>query len=296
MRRSGSRSRIPSASAGRSEAAASACARGRHRGLETRRWRKLVHQSPLQRPPAADAFLGGGKEVGPVPPHLALVDDAHQSAGARQHAEERDLRQRHRARTVVDEEDPLGGHRELVAASRRGPVDRAQVALARVRARVLDRAPGLVGELAERDLARVARPAEHADVRAGAEHPLLARTDHHRRHLGMLEAQPLHRIGQLDVDPEVVGVELELVSGREAAGLVDVELQGGDAALGAQAPVTVALRRGAHVDRRTALARRRLGGFGHGFLAETALNGGSRHYHRPPASSRRSLVPCRAIL
>ena len=70
--------------------------------------------------------------------------------------------------------------------------------------------------------------------------------------LGMLEAQPLHRVGQLDIDAEIVGVELELVAGREAARLVDVELQGGDSVLDTQAPVTIAIRRSAHVDRPTA--------------------------------------------
>ena len=114
------------------------------------------------------------------------------------------------------------------------PVDRAEIALARMRARVLDRTAGLVGELAECDLVGVARRTEHADVRAGAEHPLPVRADHHRRHLGVLEAQPLHRVGQLDVHAEIVGVELQLVAGREAARLVDVEREGGDAALDAQ--------------------------------------------------------------
>ena len=113
------------------------CMRARlDRGLEIRRGRELVHQAPLQSPLAANPFLGRGEEVGPIPAHLALVDDADQAAGARKYAEERHLRQRHRARAVVDEEDPVGGHRELVAASRRGAVDRAQVALARMRARV----------------------------------------------------------------------------------------------------------------------------------------------------------------
>ena len=229
------------------------CLRARRgRDLETRRGCNLVHQAPFQRPCAADAFLGGREEIGPIAAHLALVDDTHQAAGAGQHAEQRHLRQRYCAGAVVDEEDPVGGERKLVAASGRSGVDRAQIALSRVRARVLDRAPGLVGELAEGDLVRVARPAEHADVRAGAEHPLLAGANHHRCHLGMLETQPLHRVGQLDVDAEIVGVELELVAGREAARLVDVELQGGDSVLDTQAPVTIAIRRSAHVDRPTA--------------------------------------------
>ena len=219
-----------------------------HRRVEARRRRDLVHQSPFERPRAPHPFLGGREEVGAVPAHLALVDHAHQASGSRQHPERGHLGQRHRARPVVGEQDPVRGERELVAASRRAPADRAQVALPGVGARVLDRAAGLVGELAEGDLVRVGRRTQHADVRSRAEHPLLRGADDHRRHLGMLEAQALHRIGELDVDSEVVGVELERVARVEAARLVDVEQQGGDAALDAQAPVAVSIGMGANID------------------------------------------------
>ena len=37
----------------------------------------------------------------------------------------------------------------------------------------------------------------------------------------MLEAQPLDRVGELDVDAEIVGVELELVPRAERRMLVD---------------------------------------------------------------------------
>ena len=95
--------------------------------------------------------------------------------------------------------------------------------------------------------------AQHADVRSRAEHALVRGADDHRRHLGVLESQPLHRIGKLDVDAEVVGIELERVSRAEAARLVDVEQQGGDAALDAQAPVAVAIRMRADVDHSSGL-------------------------------------------
>ena len=39
---------------------------------------------------------------------------------------------------------------------------------------------------------------------------------------GMLEAQPLDGVGELDVDAEVVGIELELVAFEQRALLVDV--------------------------------------------------------------------------
>ena len=63
----------------------------------------------------------------------------------------------------------------------------------------------------------------------------------------MLEAQPLHRVVQLDVDAEIVGIELQLVV-AEAAGLVDVHDQIGDVAVGLDAPVAVARGIGLIVD------------------------------------------------
>src|SRR6202043_2689821 len=49
----------------------------------------------------------------------------------------------------------------------------------------------------------------------------------------------LQRIGELDIDAEIVGVELELVARLEATILVDIEDQGGDRAVDAQSPVCV---------------------------------------------------------
>ena len=64
--------------------------------------------------------------------------------------------------------------------------------------------------------------------------------DDDRAHLGMLEADAVERVVQLDVDAEVVAVELELVAGAEAAVLVDVDRQRRDRALDRQLPVPVA--------------------------------------------------------
>ena len=63
----------------------------------------------------------------------------------------------------------------------------------------------------------------------------------------MLEAQPLHRVVEFDVDAEVVGIELELVV-AEPAGLVDVHDQIGDVAVILDAPVPVARGVGLVVD------------------------------------------------
>ena len=64
----------------------------------------------------------------------------------------------------------------------------------------------------------------------------------------MLEAQPLDGVVQLDVHAEVVGVELQLVAGPEAAVLPHVHGQRGDAAVEAEPPVLVSPRLGPEVD------------------------------------------------
>ncbi len=64
----------------------------------------------------------------------------------------------------------------------------------------------------------------------------------------MFEPQPLHRVVQLDVDAEVVGVELELVPVDEPAVLIDVHREGGHGAVGRQLPVPVATRIGTELD------------------------------------------------
>ena len=211
---------------------------------------QLVDQPPFARPLAAHALGGGAEEVGVVAPHQALVDQARQAAGAGQHGEQRQLGQRHRARAVVGQQDLLAGQRQLVAAAGGDAVDRADVGLAGMVAGVLDGKPRLVGELAEVHLVVVGREAKHVDVGARAEDAVALRADHHRADLGMLEAQALDRIGQLDVDAEIVGIELELVAGPEPAILVHVHGEVGDAVLGAELPVAVAVGRGAEVDGR----------------------------------------------
>ena len=64
----------------------------------------------------------------------------------------------------------------------------------------------------------------------------------------MLEAQPLDRVGELDVDAEVVGVELELVAFEQRALLVDVHQQGGDLAVDLELPVAILRRLGLEID------------------------------------------------
>ena len=139
--------------------------------------------------------------------------------------------------------------RQLVAAAGRGAADRGEVALAGIFRGVLDRQARLVGELAEIDLVAVRRLGERADIGAGAEHIVLARADDDRAHLGVLEAQALHRVGQLDIDAEIVGIELQFGAGIEPAGRIDIEGQGRDRAVDRQPPMAVARRVGAEIDR-----------------------------------------------
>ena len=64
----------------------------------------------------------------------------------------------------------------------------------------------------------------------------------------MLEAQPLHGIGKLDVDAEIVGIELELIALEQAAILVDIHGQRRDVAVDGELPMPVALRIGLEID------------------------------------------------
>ena len=59
---------------------------------------------------------------------------------------------------------------------------------------------------------------------------------------GMLEADPLNRVGQLDVDAEVVRVQLEPIVGRQARVLLHVHRERRDGSVERQLPVPVAGR------------------------------------------------------
>ena len=64
----------------------------------------------------------------------------------------------------------------------------------------------------------------------------------------MLETQPLHGVGEFDVDAEIIGVQLELIAFEQAGILVDVHRQRCDIALDGQLPVPVARRIGLKID------------------------------------------------
>ena len=56
----------------------------------------------------------------------------------------------------------------------------------------------------------------------------------------MLEAHALDDVGELDVDAEIVGIELELIAVEQAAVFIDVHEQGRDRAVIGDAPVAIA--------------------------------------------------------
>src|SRR6516164_357149 len=89
----------------------------------------------------------------------------------------------------------------------------------------------------------VARSSEHADIGAGGEYPRFSRAYHQRAHLRMLEAQPLERIGELDVDAEIVALE-------QPRFLVDIHDQRGHFAINLELPMVIASGLGLKIDTR----------------------------------------------
>ncbi len=217
-------------------------------GLELRVRRDLVDEAPLHGALALHAFLDGAEEIGVVAAHLALVDDAGEAAGARQHREQRHFGQRNGRRAVIGEDDVVGRERQLIAAAGGRAVHHRDEALAGILRRIFHAVAGLVGELAEVHLVGMGRARKHADVGAGAEHAVLGRAHHHDLHLGVFETQALDDVRQLDVDAEIVGIELEQIAFEQAAILVDVHGQGGDVAIDRKLPVLVAGRFGLEID------------------------------------------------
>ena len=97
------------------------------------------------------------------------------------------------------------------------------------------------------------RAREHTDIGAGAEHRGLPERSSTTFTDGMLEAQPLDRVSELDIDAEVVGVELQLIALEQPALLVHVHGERGDLAVDRELPVPVARRIGLEIDPRLAV-------------------------------------------
>ena len=71
----------------------------------------------------------------------------------------------------------------------------------------------------------------------------------------MLEAQPLQRVGEFDVDAEIVGIQLQKIALEQAAILVHVHGEGGDVAIDRQFPVPVAGGLGLKTDTSQAVSK-----------------------------------------
>src|SRR5262249_43287350 len=104
-----------------------------------------------------------------------------------------------------------------------------------------------------------------------------------RPHGGMLEAQPLDRVGQFDIDAEIVGVELEIVAIEQPRFLVDVHHQCGDFAVDSQLPMAIARRLGLKTDAHAIVTA--LAGNGLLYLA---------HHGLPRRASTASAEVCRS--
>jgi len=176
------RAQLDPARAGRPVAARGHLLRAAPRGLfELRAGHDFIDQVPLHRPLALDAFFERAEVVGAVAAHLALVGEAREPAGAGQHREQRDLRQRHGGVAVVGHHDVRARQRQLVAAARARPVDHAHPGLARLGRGFLQRVARLVGELAEVHLEAVRGAPQHADVGPPRRRPAPWRTSAARR-------------------------------------------------------------------------------------------------------------------
>ncbi|MNT46965.1 hypothetical protein D3C72_1836410 [compost metagenome] len=104
---------------------------------------------------------------------------------------------------------------------------------------VFDAVAGFIGELAEVHLPGMGGQAQHEDIGAGTEDAVFHAGDDHAAHFGMLEADALQGVVQFDVHAQVVGIQLQLVAGTQAAVFGHIHGQGGDRTVECQAPVAV---------------------------------------------------------
>ena len=92
------------------------------------------------------------------------------------------------------------------------------------------------------------RASQHADVRASAEYPVLARFQHNDTHLGMFKPHPLNDVGKLDIDAKIVGVEFQLIAAEQAARLIDIHHHARHRPIKRHTPMAIARRLGLKFD------------------------------------------------
>src|SRR5262249_62225515 len=90
---------------------------------------------------------------------------------------------------------------------------------------ILDSAARLVGELAEIHFVSMGRRAEHVNVRARAEDAWLETGDDDDADFWVLETQSRDGVRQFDVNAQIVGIELQLVTRRERLVFPDVHFK-----------------------------------------------------------------------
>src|SRR5712692_11191240 len=188
---------------------------------ELLRLHDFVNEAPVFGALAAYTVRIGAEDIGMIAANVALVGDAREAAGARENAEKRKLREAYGGGAVVDEDDFVAGEGKFVAAAGGGAIERGEEFESGVGAGVFDAVARFVGKFAEVDFPGVRRKPKHIDVGAGTEHAILGAGDDDGADSRMFKADALERIMQLDIDAEVVGVELEFVSGPDAAVLRD---------------------------------------------------------------------------
>ena len=210
-----------------------------HRGGKLRGLGDTVHQPPVHRALATHTLHAGAEDVGQIVPHVALVRDTCQPTGAGQHAQQRHFGQRHGRRPVIDQDDFIARQCQLIATARAGAIHCRNELEARVFGGVFNAVARLVGELAEVDLPGMAGHTQHEDVGARAKDTVLATGDDDAADVGVLEADAVERVMQLNVHPQVVAVELEFVARTDPAVLRYVKGQPRNGTLDRQGPVAV---------------------------------------------------------
>jgi len=88
--------------------------------------RDLIHQFPLPGAIGTHAFGCRAEHIRKIATHLSLVGQPRQSAGAGQHAEQRNFREAHGRGTIVDHQDFVAGQCEFVAAAGDGAIYRGE--------------------------------------------------------------------------------------------------------------------------------------------------------------------------
>src|SRR5208282_185430 len=118
-----------------------------------------------------------------------------------------------------------------------------------MRAGILDPIPRFVRELAEVHLPWMTGEAQHVDVCPGAKNSTLGAGNEDTTDLGVFEADALQGIVQLNVDPQIVGVQLQFVAWADSAVFLGIHAKGCDGSIKGKLPMTIAGRLGAVVDK-----------------------------------------------